>query len=67
MSNLKLSSNVAGDSNDENIFPHRLLLTNTEVSKLCKPFANNPSANIKWSKTQLHKVGQSGGFFGWLW
>ena len=47
MSNLKLSSNVAGDSNDENIFPHRLLLTNTEVSKLCKPFANNPSANIK--------------------
>ena len=66
MSNLKLSSNVAGDSNDENIFSHRLLLTNTEVSKLCKPFANNPSANIKWSKTQLHKVGQSGGFFGWL-
>ena len=47
MSNLKLSSNVAGDSNDENIFPHRLLLTNTEVSKLCKPFSNNPSANIK--------------------
>ena len=47
MSNLKLSSNVAGDSNDENIFPHRLLLTNTENSKLCKPFANNPSANIK--------------------
>ena len=47
MSNLKLSSNVAGDSNDENIFPHRLLLTNTEVSKLYKPFSNNPSANIK--------------------
>ena len=62
LSNLKLSSNVAGDSNDENTFPHRLLLTNTEVSKLCKPFANNPSANIRWSKTQLHKIGQSGGF-----
>ena len=26
---LKLSSNVAGDSNDENNFPHKLLLTNT--------------------------------------
>ena len=24
---LKLSSNVAGDSNDENNFPHKLLLT----------------------------------------
>ena len=34
---LKLSSNVGGDSNDENNFPHRLLLTNTQVSKrLCK-------------------------------
>ena len=25
---LKLSSNVAGDSNDENNFPHKLLITN---------------------------------------
>ena len=25
-------SNVADDSNDENNFPHRLLLTNTQVS-----------------------------------
>ena len=34
---LKLSSNVGGDSNDENNFPHRLLLTNTQVSKrFCK-------------------------------
>ena len=35
---LKLSSNVAGDSNDENNFPHKLLLTNTQVSKLRKAF-----------------------------
>ena len=28
---LKLSSNVVGDSNDENNFPHKLLLTNTQV------------------------------------
>ena len=63
---LKLSSNVIGDSNDENNFPHKLLLTNTQVSKLCKAFANNSSANIKLSKTQLHKIGQSGGFLGRL-
>ena len=29
----KISSNVVGDSNDENNFRHRLLLTNTHVSK----------------------------------
>ena len=44
---LKLSSNVVGDSNDENNFPHKLLLTNTQVSKFCKAFANGLSANIK--------------------
>ena len=26
---LKISSNVVGDSNDENIFLHKILLTNT--------------------------------------
>ena len=44
---LKLSSNVVGDSNDENNFSHKLLITNTPVSRLCKTFANNPSANRK--------------------
>ena len=63
---LKISSNVVGDSNDGNNFPHKLLLTNTQVSKLRKAFANNSSANIKLSKTQLHKIGQSRGFLGRL-
>ena len=54
---LKLSSNVVGDSNDEKNFPHKLLLTNTQVSMLCKAFANCSSANIKLSKPQLHKIG----------
>ena len=63
---LKLASNVVGDSNDENNFPHKLLLTNTQVSKLCKAFANDLSANIKLSKTQLHKIGQSAEFLGRL-
>ena len=63
---LKISSNVVGDSTDENNFPHKLLLTKTQVLRLHKPFANVSSANIKLSKTQLHKIGQSGGFLGRL-
>ena len=57
---LDLSSNIVGDSNDENSFAHKLLLTNAQVSKLHKAFANTSSANIKLSKTQLHKIRQSG-------
>ena len=44
---LKISSNVIGDSNDENNFLPKLLLTNTHISKPRKAFANNSSANIK--------------------
>ena len=61
---LNSSSNVVGDSNDENNFPHKLLLTNTQVSKLSKAFANNFSVNIKLSETQLNKIVESGGFLG---
>ena len=59
---LNLSSNVVGDSNDETNFPHKLLLTNTQVSRVCKAFANNSSASIKLLKTQLSKIEQLGGF-----
>ena len=38
---LKLPSNVIGDSNDDNNFPHKLLLTNTQVLRFRKAFANN--------------------------
>ena len=54
------------DSNEENNFLHKLLLTNTQVSKLRKTFPNDSSANIKLSKTQLQKTGQSGEFLGRL-
>ena len=37
---LNLPSNIVRDSNDENNFPHKLLLTNTQVPKLHKAFAN---------------------------
>ena len=33
---LKLSSNAAGDSNDENNFPYKLLLTNTKFQSFIK-------------------------------
>ena len=39
-----------------------MLLTNTQVLKLHKAFANDSSANMKLSKTHLHKIGQSEGF-----
>ena len=57
-----LSSNVIGDSNGETNVSHKLLLTNTQVSGICKIFLNNSSANIKLSKTQLSKMVQFGGF-----
>ena len=67
---LKISSNVVGDSNDENNFLHKFYIIhkfyNTQVSKLCKTFANGSSANIKLPKIQLHKIWQSGGFLGRL-
>ena len=53
---------MVGNSNDETNFPHELLLTNTQIFKLRKAFGNGSSANIKLLKTQLHKIGQSGGF-----
>ena len=45
----KISSNVVDDSDDKNNFPHKLLLTNTQVSNLCKAFANVSPANVKLS------------------
>ena len=59
---IKLSPNMIGDSNDETDFPHELLLTDRQVFSVRKAFANNSSADIKFSKTQLSKMIQSGGF-----
>ena len=53
---MKILSNIFGDSNDENNF--------RQVLKLRKTFENSSSANVKSSKTQLHKIWQSGGFLG---
>ena len=60
---LSLSSNVVSDSNNETNLSHKLLLTDTQVSDIGKAFANDSSANIKLSKTQLSKMIQLGGSF----
>ena len=61
---LRLLWNMIGDN--ENNFPHKLSLTNRQVSNLRKAFANNSSADIKLSKSQISKMIQWGGFLGRL-
>ena len=46
--------------NDETSFPYKLLLTDTQVLRFRKVFANSLSGNIKLSKTQLSKMAQLG-------
>ena len=53
---IKLSPNMICDSNDQTNFPHELLLTEIQVSSICKAFANNSSVDIKFSKAQLSKM-----------
>ena len=50
----KLKSGISGITS--NVFG--------DSNELRKAFANTSSANIKLFKTQLHKIGQSGGFLG---
>ena len=52
---LKLSSNVAGDSNVENVFPRKSILTNKQVPRLRNAFANSSSATKKLSKQTFKK------------
>ena len=61
---LNHSSIVIDNSYGETNFPYKLFLTDRHVSRLCKPFEKNSSANTKLSKTQLSKRLQSGGFLG---
>ena len=59
---------MSGDSNGGSNFPHRLLLNDTQVSRLRKAFANGSSTNIKFLKTQLSKMVShgKGGFLSML-
>ena len=62
----RLSPNMIGDSNDKGNFPHELLLTDRHASSIRKALANNSSADIIFSKTQLSEMIQSRGFLGKL-
>ena len=61
---LRISLNMVSNSNDNTEFPHKLLLSNRQVTNIRKAFANHSSIDIKLSKTQLSKMIQSGGFLG---
>ena len=52
---------MIGNSNDETNFPHKLLLTDTQVLKICKAFPNGWSTRIRHSKSKLSKIIQSEG------
>ena len=52
------------NSNDETNFPHKMLLTDTQVLNICKAFENGSSANVKFPKPQLSKMIQSRGILG---
>ena len=53
-------------SDDETNFPHKLLLTNRQVSNLRKGLANKSSTDIKLLKTQISKMILLEGFLGRL-
>ena len=63
---IRLSPSMIDDFNDKGNFPHELLLTERQVSSIFKAFSNNSSVDVKFSKTQLSKMIQSGGFLGKL-
>ena len=63
---LRLSSNMIGKSDDETNIPHKLFLTNRQVTNIRRAFAKHTSTDIKLSKTQLSKMIQSGEFLGRL-
>ena len=52
---LNILSNVVGNSNDENNFTNKFLLTNAKVSRLRETFENNSLGNIKLTETQCIK------------
>ena len=59
---LLLSNSSINYSNDETIFPHKLLLINTQVLWLHKVFAYGSSTNTKFFKPQLSNAIQLGKF-----
>ena len=51
---------------DGNNLPHELLLTTRQKTKVRNALNNNMSTDLKFSKVQVFKIIQSGGFLGSL-
>ena len=49
-----------------NNLPHKLILATRQKTKIRNAFNNNTSTDIKFSKAQINKIIQSGGFLGKL-
>ena len=56
---------MISDSNDETDYPHKLLLTNRQISKIQKAFNNYLNSGIKLSRAGISKM-QAGGFLKFL-
>ena len=56
---------MTGNFNDETNYSDKFWSIDRPVLRLRKAFANNLSANIKSSKSQLSKMAQLGGFLGY--
>ena len=47
---------MISDSNDETDYPHKLLLTNRQISKIQKAFNNYLNSGIKLSRAGISKM-----------
>ena len=56
---IREETSLIGESYDETNFPRNFLVTDREVSKLGKCFANNLPNDIKSSKAQICRIVQS--------
>ena len=59
---LKMNAKMFNGNN----LPHELFLTTRQITKLGNAIENNMSTNVKFSKAQISKIIQSGGFSGRL-
>ena len=57
---------MIGNSDNETNFPHKLFLTNRQVTTLRKEFSSHTSTDIKLSKTELSRMIQPGRLLGKL-
>ena len=57
---------MIGNSDNETNFPHKLFLTNRQVTTLRKAFSSHTSTDIKLSKTELSRMIQPGRLLGKL-